>query len=296
MSRPQSAALARITQPAFFYLDLKDTVRRAALLTMVVRDEVPTVASLKREYARALAQLSRAPLNTALQPRIVTGGPVLRLARARGLIDDSVRSSSYRTDSQTVAIRHIRHALIVLGLQHPPLRALCDLLITDILCWPSVESRSGSVGNLFGTVWLSPSDDLTSLDIAENLIHEMVHLNLDLADMTFGLFTRAPGSQFKAHSAVLGRRRPYHLAFHSACVAVSIIYFRLFVGMHGEIDALRSSLQRCTSELLDHPAAFTGYAWNAILAAQAFSRAPRLAAIPVHQDLTARLIQKSRIS
>jgi hypothetical protein len=287
MSRRQSAALERSTQAAFFYLDLKDTVRRAALLTAAVRNKIPTVASLKREYARVLAQLSRAPLNTARQPRIVTGGPVLRLARARGLVDNSVLSSGYRTESRTVAIRHVQHGLAFLGLQHPPLRELCDLLITDIVCWPSVKSRGGSAGDLLGIVWLDPSDNLTSLDIAENLIHEMVHLNLDLADMTFGLFTRAPGSQFESHSAVLGRRRPYHLAFHSACVAVSIIYFRLFVGMHGEIDWLRSSLQRCTSELLDHPAAFTGYAWNAILAAQAFSRAPRLAAIPVHQDLTA---------
>jgi hypothetical protein len=166
------------------------------------------------------------------------------------------------------------------------LRALCDLLITDILCWPSVESRGGSAGDLLGIVWLDPSRDLTSLDIAEHLIHEMVHLNVDLADMTFGLFTRAPGSHFESHSAVLGRRRPHYHAFHSACVAVSIIYFRLLVGMHGEIDRLCSSLQRCTSELLSHPAAFTGYAWNAILAAQAFSRAPRLATIPVHQNLT----------
>ena len=287
MSRRQSAALERRAQPAFFYLDLNDTVRRAALLTAVVRDKVPTSASLKREYAQALAQLSRAPLNTARQPRIDTGGPVLRLARARGLIDGSVMSSSYRADSRAVAIRHIQHGLMFLGLQHPPLRALCDLLITDILCWPSLKSRSGTVGNLFGIVWLDPSDDLTSLDIAENLIHEMVHLNLDLADMTFGLFTRAPASEFESHSAVLDRRRPHYLAFHSACVAVSIVYFRMLVGMHAELDRLRSSLQRCTSELLEHPAAFTAYAWNAILAAQKFSRAPTLAAIPVHQQLTA---------
>jgi len=287
MSRRQSAALERTDQPAFFYLDLNDTARRAALLTAVVRDKVPTAASLKREYAQALSQLCRAPLNTARQPRIDTGGPVLRLARARGLIDDSVLSSSYRADSRAVARRHVQHGLIFLGLQHPPLRALCDLLITDILCWPSIKSRSGTVGNLYGIVWLDPSDDLTSLDIAEYLIHEMVHLNLDLADMTFGLFTRAPGSQFESHSAVLGRRRPHSLAFHSACVAVSSVYFRMLVGMHAELDRLCSSLQRCTSELLEHPAAFTGYARNAILAAQAFSRAPRLAAIPVHQQLTA---------
>jgi hypothetical protein len=45
---------------------------------------------------------------------------------------------------------------------------------------------------------------------------------------------------------------------------------------------------------LDHQAAFTRYSWNAILAAHAFSEAPRLAAIPVHQDLTRRAYLRSR--
>jgi hypothetical protein len=182
-------------------------------------------------------------------------------------------------------MRSVQHGLLFLGLQHPPLRDMCDLLITDILVWPSVKAGGGSSANLLGIAWLMPSADSTSLDIAESVVHEMIHLNLHLADMTFGLYTHAPGSYFEAHSAVLGRRRPYHHAFHSACVAVAVIYFRLLLGMHDEIDSLRSSLRRCTSELLRHRTAFSRYAWNAILAAHAFSRAPSLPAIPVHKDL-----------
>ena len=280
-----AAPKGRIPTP-FFYLDLNDTVRRAVLLTAAVTNKIPTADSLKREYVRALEQINGAPLNIAGQPRIVAGGPILRAARAKGLVDDSVPASSYRPASRTVAIKHTRHGLLFLRLQHPPLYDLCDLLITDILCWPSVESSGGSQADLLGIVWIVPSGELTSLDIAEFVIHEMVHMNLTLADMTVGLFTRAPGSHFKAHSAVLGRRRPHDLAFHSACVAVAMIYFRLLVGLHGEVEWLRASLQRCTSELLDHRAAFTRCSWNAILAAHAFSRAPRLAAIPVHKDLT----------
>jgi hypothetical protein len=281
-----SAALRCRTRPAFFYLDLDDTVRRAALLTAAVRNKVPTIDSLKREYVRALTQINGAPLNTASQPRVVAGGPILRVAKAKGLVDNSVDASSYSPESRTVAIKQAQHGLLFLRLQHPPLCELCDLLITDIVCWPSSKLLGGSAANLLGIVWIVPSGNLTSLTIAEFVIHEMVHMNLTIADMTVGLFTRAAGSDFEAHSAVLGRRRPYLQAFHSACVAVAILYFRLLVGLDGEIDSLRSSLRRCTAELLDHPAAFTGYAWNAIRAAHAFSRAPRLAAIPVHKDLT----------
>jgi len=280
------AALKGGIPPAFFYLDLKDTLRRAVLLTAAVRNRTPTIDSLKREYVRALKQLNGAPLNIANQPRIVAGGPILRAARAKGLVDNSVHASSYSHVSRTVAIKHAQHGLLFLRLQHPPLGELCDLLVTDILCWPSVELSGGSAADLLGIVWIVPSSKLTSLDIAEFVIHEMVHMNLTLADMTVGLFTRAPGSHFKAHSAVLGRRRPHDLAFHSACVAVALIYFRLLVGLHGEADWLRASLQRCTAELLDHRAAFTRCSWNAILAAHAFARAPRLEAIPVHKDLT----------
>jgi hypothetical protein len=277
--------------PAFFYLDLADTRRRAALLTLAVTDRKPTLASLqhaslKSEYAQALAQIGKAPLNTASKPRVVSGGPILRIARARRLVDSSVHPSTYSVESRACAMRSVHHGLLFLGLQHPPLRDMCDLLITDILVWPSVKAGGGSSANLLGIVWLMPSANLTSLDIAESVVHEMIHLNLHLADMTFGLYTHAPGSYFEAHSAVLGRRRPYHHAFHSACVAVAVIYFRLLLGLRGEIDSLRSSLRRCTSELLGHRTAFSRYAWNAILAAHAFSRAPSLAAIPVHKDLT----------
>jgi len=279
-------AQKRGTQTAFFYLDLDDTVRRAALLTAAARDKMPPIPALKREYARTLSQISDVPLNTTDQPRIVADGPLLRIASARGLVDNSVRASSYSAKSRAIAIRQVQHALLFLRLQHPPLRDLCDLLITDILCWPSVKSCGGSGVDTLGIAWLVPSDNLTSVDIAEFLVHEMVHMNVHLADMTFGLFTRARGTHFKAHSAVLGRQRPYYHAFHSACVAVATIYFRLLLGLRGETNGLRSSLQRCTSDLLRHPAAFTMYARNAILAAQAFSRAPRLSAIPVHRDLT----------
>jgi hypothetical protein len=270
---------------AFFYLDLVDARRRAALLALAVRHKKPTLASLNREYARALAQIGKAPLNTAGMPRVVGGGPILSIARARNLVDSSVSSSAYSAETRASAMRSVQHGLLFLGLQHPPLRDLCDLLITDILVWPSLKVGGGSSAKLLGIAWLVPSPNLTSLDIAESVVHEAVHLNLHLAEMTFGLYTHAPGTEFEAYSAVLGRRRPYHHAFHSACVAVAVIYFRLYLGLHGEIDSLRSSLRRCTSELLGHRAAFTGYAWKAILAAHAFSRAPKVSAIPVHKDL-----------
>jgi len=286
MSRLNSAALRRRTPSAFFYLDLDDTVRRAALLTAAVINKIPTIDLLKSEYVRAVTQINRTPLNSARQPRIVAGGPILRIAKARGLVDNSVRASSFSNESRAVAIKHAQHGLLFLRLQHPPLCDLCDLLVTDILCWPSVKLRGGSGSHLLGIVWIVPSGELTSLGIAEFVIHEMVHMNLTLADMTVGLFSRAPGSQFEAYSAVLGRHRPHYHAFHSACVAVAILYFRLLVGLNSEIDSLRSSLRRCTSELMNHRAAFTGYSWNAILAAHAFSRTPKLSAIPVHKDLT----------
>lgn len=270
---------------AFFYLDPVDARRRAALLTLAVRHKKPTLASLKREYAKALAQIGKTPLNTAGKTRVVSGGPILRIARARHLVDSSVSSSTYSGETRAYAIRSVQHSLLFLGLQHRPLRDLCDLLITDILVWPSTKIGGGSSAKLLGIAWLVPSANLTSLDIAESVVHEMVHLNLHLADMTSGLYTHAPGSEFEAYSAVLGRRRPYHHAFHSACVAVAVIYFRLYLGLHDDIDSLRSSLRRCTSELLRHRAAFTAYAWNAILAAHAFSQAPKVSAIPAHKDL-----------
>jgi hypothetical protein len=276
---------AQKAMPAFFFLDLHDTRRRAALLISAVTHRQPTSAWLKRDYARTLVQLGKAPLNSSGQPRVVSGGGILRIANARRLVRGALPPSRYSADSRLFAIRRVEHSLLLLRQLHPGLRELCDLLITDILVWPSVQAGGGSASNLLGVAWLVPSGNLTSFDVAESVVHEMVHLNLHLADMTFGLYTRAPGSDFEAHSAVLGRRRPYHHAFHSACVAVAMIYFRMLVGLPGEITPLRASLRRCTSELLAHRAAFTVYSWRALHAAHAFSIEPRLQAIPVHRDL-----------
>jgi hypothetical protein len=157
-------------------------------------------------------------------------------------------------------------------------------LITDIVVWPSRKRGGGSTSSLPGVAWLAPSADLTSLDIAECVVHEMVHMNLHLADMTCGLYNTAAGDTFSAHSAVLGRQRPYYHAFHSACVAVALIYFRLLLGLRDELHSLPESLGRCTSELLRHRAAFSGCAWRAIVAAHAFSRSPRLSMIPIHRS------------
>lgn len=255
-------------------------------MTLAVRGKLPTRAALKTEYARALAQIGKAPVNTRSKPRIVSGGPFLRIARARRLVDNSVNAFHYSRASRALAIRGMQHGLLLLRCLHAPLSDLCDLLTTDILVYPSarVQIGGGSSSNLLGTAWHVPSNDLTSIDIAESVVHEMVHMNLHLADMTFGLYTHAPGSDFQAHSAVLRRPRPHYLAFHSACVAVAMIYFRLLLGL--QIATLRTSLRRCTAELLDHRAAFTRYAWTAIVAAHAFARAPRLSVIPVHRDVT----------
>lgn len=273
--------------PAFFYLDLDDTRRRAALLALAVKDKVPSPASLKSEYAHALAQIRKGPPNIAGKPRIVSGGSILRLARARRLVDNSVHPSNYSAASRALATRCVEHSLLLLRRIHAPLSDLCDLLITDILVYPTKRTGvgGGTTSNLLGVVWLVPSSGLTSLDIAEAVVHEMVHLNLHLAHMTFGLYTRAPGIDFQAHSAVLGRSRPYYHAFHSACVAVALIYFRLLLGLNSELGSLPTSLRRCTRELLLHKAMFTRYAWSAVVAAHAFSLAPRLSAIPVHKDL-----------
>ena len=75
--------LLRNAVPSFFYLDLDDTRRRAALLTLAVRHKVPALASLKREYARALAQIGGAPLNTAGKPRVCQRRPHTWGLRAR---------------------------------------------------------------------------------------------------------------------------------------------------------------------------------------------------------------------
>jgi hypothetical protein len=91
----------------------------------------------------------------------------------------------------------------------------------------------GSVSHLIGTIWLGPSPTWTSLDYAENLLHEYVHQCLFLDEMVNTIFSttvpRMAEEDALVTSTILRRRRGYDKSFHSAFVAAVImqLYRRL---------------------------------------------------------------------
>ena len=86
-----------------------------------------------------------------------------------------------------------------------------------------------SFSDTLGFVWLSPPKFWTEVDFAESILHESVHQGLYLCEMVKGMFNLTfPEMQAEetwAISAVRKTKRPYSLAFHSACVSISIIEF-----------------------------------------------------------------------
>lgn len=101
----------------------------------------------------------------------------------------------------------------------------------------------------------SPGPQWTVMDFAETLVHETTHLNLFVLDMVYRLY-ELPTAELAEHqhrvvvSAVkVGELRPFDKAFHSAVVAVPLMYMQNARGETALVDAFASSLVDCCEGL-----------------------------------------------
>lgn len=141
---------------------------------------------------------------------------------------------------------------------------IVDLLVTDIVLLPSDSTGGGSASHLPGLVCLSPGPEWQINDFAESLVHEATHLNLFVADMVHGIYT-LPASELVADehrvvSAVkFGQRRPLDRAFHSAVVAVPLMWMQHRRGTTALVDQFTTSLRECCEGLNTKRDLFTPY-------------------------------------
>jgi len=155
------------------------------------------------------------------------------------------------------AIQHVRKVNSGLG-------GIIDLLVTDIVVLQSERTGGGSASHIPGLVCMSPGDDWTVFDFAESLMHEATHLNLFVADMVYGMYilptNTLADAQYRVLSAVkVGELRPLDKAFHSAVVAVPLMYMQHERGESTLVDLFRKSLLECTDGLLEKREYFTEY-------------------------------------
>jgi hypothetical protein len=111
---------------------------------------------------------------------------------------------------------------------------------------------------------MSPTESWTVFDYTESMVHEATHLNLFVADMMYGIY-RLPTKelardQYRVLSAVkIGEMRPLDKAFHSAVVAVPLMYMQHLRGESTLVDLFKTSLLDCSNGLMEKRDVFTDY-------------------------------------
>ena len=124
-------------------------------------------------------------------------------------------------------------------------------LVTLWVYSPSSPVRPGS-GTLYqgnGMMYVNPAREWTLGDVCEAYLHELTHVLLSLDEHRYGhygSYEQMAEEKYFAPTAILGRLKPLHLAFHSAVVATEVLALRGRLLELGE----QSDLHRPTQELV----------------------------------------------
>lgn len=212
-----------------------DEVRGSAhLLVEFVKPESAR-PELSAGYFAALNRVQPRPFRTSADG----GGPFfdfevlhpvnLPIVRHFLKVDRVTEEHAFSEDEQAEIREEARAGFELLERYDPRVVEAIDLLVGCFLCARESGVGGGSFGDSLGVVWFDPSPSWDAVDYAETILHEATHQGVFLRDMVRRLFVREPremtGQDALVLSAVLKTRRPYDLAFHSACVAAALADF-----------------------------------------------------------------------
>ncbi|MCD0447806.1 HEXXH motif-containing putative peptide modification protein [Actinocorallia sp. API 0066] len=248
------------------FLNVVHTVEAVGRLVRASGDTPPqTFADLPDAYRRAIARkrpYAPPPEGVAITFEDGAWGSYLSDNKVfenifRGVAATREADRELWSAQLEAAIRYVRETFPELGL-------ITDLLVTDVVLLTSQATGGGSASQLPGLVAISPGPDWRVNDFAETIVHEATHLNLFVLDMVNRLYT-LPTDELAQHnnrvvSAVkVGELRPFDKAFHSAIVAVPLMYMQHRRGKTDLVNAFAVSLNDCCQGLNGMKDLFTPY-------------------------------------
>jgi HEXXH motif-containing protein len=227
--------------------------------------ESPDEASIHAAYREAIAQVRPvAPSVSGITVSYEDGAWGQYLLDAHVFEDIFVGISGSSPAERELWARQVNDAVAYIRSLNSDLGRIIDLLVTDVVVLNSERTGGGSASHLPGLVCISPGARWEMVDYAESIMHEGTHLNLFVADSVHGIYTLPTSAlgeeQYRVLSAVkVGERRPLDKAFHSAAVAVPLMYMQQLRGQTTLVDEFAVSLLECAVGLLDKADVFTDY-------------------------------------
>ncbi|WP_255784563.1 aKG-HExxH-type peptide beta-hydroxylase [Mycobacteroides abscessus] len=247
------------------FLNLGHAYETTSRLATALIGEHPTADIIDRSYRQAITTIRRlAPPDHGRTITFEDG------EWGRYLIDNNVFEAIFVGIDASDGVQRgrwqadVEHAFAYVAALNPDLGRLIDLLVTDVVVLNSERTGGGSASHIPGLVCISPGPHWQMVDFAESLVHEAIHLNLFIEDMVYGMYTLPTSDladdQYRVLSAVkVGELRPLDKAFHSAVVAVPLMYMQDRRGESTLVDQFAVSLRECTDGLIGKRQFFTEY-------------------------------------
>lgn len=126
--------------------------------------------------------------------------------------------------------QQVEDALKLIEKLSPDYKDIFDLAIHTLFFRDSEKSIGGSVKSCLGVIWANPSPSWDPIDVAEFLIHELVHNLIFLDEIRYQHYVDYKELQRPENlviSAILEQERPLDKVLHSAIVGVEILWSRL---------------------------------------------------------------------
>lgn len=226
-------------------------------------------AAAEIDYSRAVEKLRRVPVgDKACLSVHFDADPVHRAVVSTGVFDE-VFQDTYALDAgeKDTVYSLVEAALHLLSDIDEKLATLVSLVVTDVVVIPSsTRTGGGSASHMPGVVAVSPKSSWTATEMAETLVHEATHLNIFLSEMLHKLYSKPLAQlerpEHRALSAVrIGEMRPLDKAFHSALVAVPLLYMQHITGAESLATLFSDSLRDSCDGVVAQRDCFTGYGW-----------------------------------
>jgi hypothetical protein len=222
-------------------------------------EEIEGVADLRRRYAAYLLQTEPglpADVGGDFGITSFSGGD----ADLRHAFGYDPADPAWDGPDPTWDLSALRTAHEAIGVVDLTLRQLFDSVVLRVYS-PSSPTRPGS-GTLYrgnGLIYVNPLPAWTTGDICEAYVHELTHILLTLDEHRFGhyaSYVEMARPENLVPTAILERRQPLHLAFHSAVVATEVLALRdrlaessLPSDLHKPTPALISTTQRSVAAI-----------------------------------------------
>ena len=158
----------------------------------------------------------------------------------------------FSLDEQQEIRKNMEDAFALLNNINPNIMSTMKKVIGAIACYKVEGYVGGSVSSSIGVIWLHPPKHWKVEDYAEAIYHEFIHHCLYLDDMIYAIFPNqeiANSPEALTISSILTTKRSIDKAYHSAVVAIGIMYMYHKLGNDERSLTFLPNIKRTTEEL-----------------------------------------------